>query len=100
MIEKHLLAHKITLSDLVVSLELGTTEAIKTAVEQGMGVSIVSWWAVKKEVSQGSIKATAFKDLRFLREFSVLYPKRKSPPNTGGQFLDFLKFYVGKDGPA
>ncbi len=100
MIEKYLQKQKISLSDLIISLELGNTEAIKTAIEQGMGVSIVSGWAVKKEMAQGTIKAATFKDIQFLREFSILYPKRKTPHSTGVQFLDFLKLYVGKDGPA
>lgn len=99
MIEKYLQAHKISLSDLLISLELANTEAIKTTVEQGMGVSIVSGWAVKKEIAQGILKATIFKDLRFLRDFTIIYPKRKTLLSTGTQFLDFLKIHTEKDGP-
>jgi len=48
MIEKNLENQGISPLDLKVSLVLGSTEAIKSAVEDGMGVSIISAWAAKK----------------------------------------------------
>ncbi|MFZ3089021.1 MAG: selenium metabolism-associated LysR family transcriptional regulator [Nitrospirota bacterium] len=93
MIEKHLINNKISLSNLKISLVLGSTEAIKTAVEQGMGVSILSRWAVKKEVQFGTIKVNSFKDIQLMRNFSIIFPKRGSLSNTATEFLEFLKIF-------
>ncbi|MEK6681793.1 MAG: LysR substrate-binding domain-containing protein [Nitrospirota bacterium] len=93
MIEKHLINNKISLSNLKISLVLGSTEAIKTAVEQGMGVSILSRWAVKKEVQFGTIKVNSFKDIQLMRNLSIIFPKRGSLSNTATEFLEFLKIF-------
>lgn len=93
MIEKHLINNKISLSDLKISLVLGSTEAIKTAVEHGMGVSILSNWTVKKEAQFGTIKTNSFKDLQLTRSFSIIFHKRGSLSSTAKEFLEFLRIF-------
>jgi DNA-binding transcriptional LysR family regulator len=56
IIENYLLKYGISVSDLNVTAVLGGTEAIKEAVEDGTGISIVSKWAVRREVSRGTLK--------------------------------------------
>ena len=89
MIEKHLMANKISPSNLRMSLVLGSTEAIKSAVEHGMGVSILSHWTVRKEVQFGTIKTNAFKDIRFTRNFNIVFHKRGALAATAKDFFDF-----------
>lgn len=93
MIEKHFINNKISLSDLKISLVLGSTEAIKTAVEQGMGVSILSRWTVKKEVRFGTIKINNFRDIQLMRSFSIIFHKRGALSNTATEFFEFLKIF-------
>ncbi|MBI5181643.1 MAG: LysR family transcriptional regulator [Nitrospirae bacterium] len=93
MIEKHLINNKISLSDLKISLVLGSTEAIKTAVEHGMGVSILSNWTVKKEAQFGTIKTNSFKDLQLTRSFTIIFHKRGSLSSTAKEFLEFLRIF-------
>lgn len=93
MIEKNLEKHGISPQDLKVSLVLGSTEAIKSAVEDGMGVSIISAWAAKKEARYGILKTAVFKDIRLLRNFSLVYPKGYIKSHVVEQFLEFLKIY-------
>jgi DNA-binding transcriptional LysR family regulator len=38
-------------------MELGNTEAIKKLVEAGLGLSVTSWFSVKSEVREGSLRA-------------------------------------------
>ncbi len=55
MIEKFLARHGITPHDMKISTVLGSTEAIKDAVENGLGVSIISRWAARKESKYGTL---------------------------------------------
>jgi DNA-binding transcriptional LysR family regulator len=93
MIEKHLMANKISPNNLRMSLILGSTEAIKSAVEHGMGVSILSNWTVRKEVQFGTIKTNTFRDIRFTRNFNIVFHKRGALAATAKDFFDFLKIF-------
>lgn len=93
IILKHLEDHGIKLDDLRISLVLGSTESIKGAVEEGMGISIVSAWAARQALKHGVLKATTFKDVKFHRNFSIISPKRNYCTHTAKEFLNFLKVY-------
>lgn len=97
MIEKHLAAFGITPQQMNVSLILGSTEAIKSAVEQGTGVSLLSRWAVRKEVQAGSLVQSSFGDMRMLREFSLVYNKNSYFSRTFETFYEYLKKYPFED---
>ncbi len=92
VIEKYLSRHGISISDLNISSILGGTEAIKEAVEDGAGISIVSKWAVRREVSMGRLKMIPLKEERLTRDFSLIH---KNPAFNAAtmEFLDFLKNY-------
>ncbi|HUE96660.1 MAG TPA: selenium metabolism-associated LysR family transcriptional regulator [Longimicrobiaceae bacterium] len=91
IVEKRLHERHLSVEDLKISMVLGNTEAIKTAVEQGMGVAIVSAWAVRKEVKQGTIHAARFSDIRFDREFSLIHFRPHARTRGVSAFLDFVK---------
>jgi DNA-binding transcriptional LysR family regulator len=93
IILKHLEDHGIKLSDLKISLVLGSSESIKSAVEEGVGVSIVSAWSARQAIKHGILKAMTFKDLKFQRNFSIISPKRNYCTHTAKEFLGFLKVY-------
>jgi DNA-binding transcriptional LysR family regulator len=93
IILKHLEEHGIKLDQLKITLVMGSTEAIKGAVEEGIGVSIMSGWAVRKAFKLGLLKAATFKDLKFHRNFSIISPKRNYSTHTAREFLNFLKVF-------
>ncbi len=93
VILKHLEDHGIKQDQLKIALIMGSTEAIKGAVEEGVGVSVVSGWAARKALKQGLLKATTFKDLKFHRNFSIISPKRNYSTHTAKEFLNFLRVY-------
>ena len=93
IILKHLEERGIKLDQLKIALVMGSTEAIKGAVEEGLGVSIMSGWAVRKWLKQGLLKAATFKDLKFHRNFTIISPKRNYSTHTAKEFLNFLKVY-------
>ncbi len=93
IILKHLDDHGIKLDQLKIALVMGSTEAIKGAVEEGIGVSILSGWAARKAIRYGSLRATTFKDIKFHRNFSIISPKRNYSTHTAKEFLNFLRVY-------
>jgi DNA-binding transcriptional LysR family regulator len=91
MIEKYFVKHGISPQSVKIAFIMGSTEAIKGAVEEGLGLSIVSRWAAKKESRYGSLKTATFKEDRFFRDFSLLHRKAKDSSYTLDKFLIFLK---------
>ena len=92
-IEKYLAKHGISQQHLKISLIMGSTDAIKGAVEEGLGTSIMSRWAARKEVKYGSLKTSVFKEDKFVRDFSLVYKKSKEQSHTIEQFMGFLRRY-------
>jgi len=93
MIEKYLAKNKIATQDMTISMVLGSTEAIKEAVEAGMGIAIVSRWAIRKEIKYGTIKALSFKEEKMLRDFSLIFQKSAISSHAVDEFLTYLKAY-------
>lgn len=93
IIEKYLLSHGIKISDMHVVLVLGSTESIKEAVERGMGISIMSRWAVRKEVKYGTLKYITAKEDRMLRNFSLTMPKNSVVSHAVDEFISYIRRY-------
>ncbi|WP_043932526.1 selenium metabolism-associated LysR family transcriptional regulator [Bacillus sp. EB01] len=73
VMEDTLRKNHINPSKLKVVIELNHTEAIKSAVEAGLGISILSKSAVKKELELNTLKQIEIKDIRMLRSFYMVY---------------------------
>ena len=93
VIEKFLADNGVNLSELHIAVILGSTSSIKEAVERGMGISVVSKWAIRKEVQRGHLKAISPKEGRITREFSLVIPKNTILPHAVDEFITFLKSY-------
>ncbi len=91
VIERYLGNEGLTTQTMRISLILGSTEAIKAAVEEGMGVSILSQWAIRREKQYGTLKAVPIKGIKLARSFSVVFPKHTHRIHAFEEFLDFLK---------
>ncbi|MBI5187818.1 MAG: LysR family transcriptional regulator [Nitrospirae bacterium] len=93
MIEKFLARYGITPQDMKVSMVLGSTEAIKDAVENGLGVSIISRWAARKESKHGSLHLLSFKEEKMMRDFSLITTRNSVSSHAIDEFLTYLKSY-------
>jgi DNA-binding transcriptional LysR family regulator len=72
-------------------MELDSTEAIKSAVEAGLGVGFVSRWAIAKDLRlDTNFKIVAIEGLRIKREFLVTYIKGPEPQGLAHEFRRFL----------
>jgi DNA-binding transcriptional LysR family regulator len=84
-------------ADLDVTMELGSPEAIKGAVEAGMGVSLASRVTIQKELRLGTLVAVPL-DPPLLRPFSFVHQKQKFRMRAVGELLSFARNYC-KDSP-
>lgn len=64
-------------ADYRVAFELGNTEAIKKAVEAGMGVSCISGRCVTREVELGKLAAVRLSQTNIKRSFNLIYHRDK-----------------------
>ena len=76
--------------DLKIQKELDSTEGLLSAVEAGLGVTIVSRWAVRNQLSLGTLKIARVRGLKLLRQFSIAYPAGPVPTGNARAFHRFL----------
>lgn len=72
-------------------MELGSTGAVKSAVESGLGVTIISPSSVKHEVALGLLEVVEIKDATFKRQFYSIHLKSTLLPVSAVTFLTFLR---------
>ena len=77
--------------DLRIALELGSNEAIKEAVMRGMGVAVLSSYAVQKELKTGLLHPLKVTDLHCDREMFVVWDRRRVLPAPAQIFRIFLE---------
>src|SRR5581483_994376 len=69
VLERALLRAGLTKDDIAVRYELGSTEAITSAVIAGMGVGFLSEWSIRTEIAQRQLVPLPFAGLRIPRTF-------------------------------
>jgi len=77
--------------DLNVVMELGSTEAVKGAVEAGLGAAILSKWTVRREIKWGVFKQLTIENLPIHRDFSVVLNIHKFRSPATQAFLQFCR---------
>jgi LysR family transcriptional regulator, transcriptional activator of the cysJI operon len=70
-------------------MELDSTEAIKSAVEAGLGVGFVSRWAIAKELELGTLKVAEVSGVRVARRFTLISRTGPEPQGTAGALRTF-----------
>ncbi len=79
--------------ELNISMELGSPEAVKGAVEAGMGISVVSSVTVQKELKLGTLVAINL-DPVLERPFSFVHQKQKFRVRVMEELLEFSRNYL------
>lgn len=89
--EDTLIEHGYNPQLLKIVMELGSTGAIKSAVEAGLGISFLSVSSVKHEVELGLIRTLPIENVTFKRKFYSVYLKSSLLPISAVTFLNFLR---------
>lgn len=76
---------------LTISMELGSTEAIKEAVLAGYGISILSRIAIRQELADGRLVEVPIRDLVMERGFYEVYHGHRPLHPNAKAFRDFLR---------
>ncbi len=79
--------------DIDVRFELGSTEAIKSAVIAGMGVGFLSEWSIRSEMAQHQLMPLPFAGLRIARTFRWAIAAG-ALSGLAGTFFDFANRHV------
>ncbi len=96
ILEMALERHGIKRRALSIVMELDSTEAIKSAVEAGLGVGFVSRWAIAKDLRLGhSFKIVEIKGLRMHRDFLTVYRQGAWSRGPGSRVPKFLAERAG-----
>jgi len=96
-IAEYLSDNHMQLQDLSLCMEFGSPEAIKSAVEAGLGVSIVSGATVAKELKLKSLVALPL-DPPLERPFSIVRQKQKFRLRAVDEFMHFAHDHCEKTG--
>lgn len=91
VVEDKLMQAGVNPDKLPIVLELGSTEAVISAVEAGLGGALVSRWATRKAEELGRVVSLNINDLNLKRDLYILYPRQKNLPRVVQTFLEFVK---------
>ncbi|WP_248926462.1 selenium metabolism-associated LysR family transcriptional regulator [Paenibacillus hamazuiensis] len=91
VMEEELKKAGIDASDMKIVMELGSTGAVKSAVEAGLGLSVISQSSVKHEVTLGVIQIKKVENVRFARSFYAIYLNSTLLPISAVTFMSFLR---------
>ncbi|MFC5453131.1 selenium metabolism-associated LysR family transcriptional regulator [Paenibacillus aestuarii] len=91
VMEEELARLNVDYSGMKIVMELGSTGAIKSAVEAGLGISILSQSSVKHEVALGLVKVKQIENITFARNFYAIYLSSTLLPISAVSFMTFLR---------
>ena len=74
-----------------IRLELEHTEAIKRAVESGLGISCISRLALRDAIRRGSLVAVETPELDLVRQFHFIWHKQKYQSAAMSEFLELCR---------
>ncbi len=95
-LERALSAACLALRDFRVALELGSNEAIKEAVQRGLGVAVLSAQTVRREVRAGQLHALRVDGLTLGRDLFAAWDRRRVLSSPAHLFLDLLPARLGR----
>jgi DNA-binding transcriptional LysR family regulator len=91
IMEEELLRHGVSEAQLRIVSEFGSTGAVKSAVEAGMGLSILSVWTIKHEVALGLLKPIRITGVSFQRQFYAVRLQSSLLPMPAAALLNDLR---------
>ncbi len=80
-----------SMQDLTVIMDLGSLSAIISAVEAGLGASIISRSAAKRSVEMGLIREAKILGLDLKRKLYLVFDKKRMLPKAALEFVDFVR---------
>ena len=76
-----------------IAAELGSPEAVKEAVIAGVGISVISVHAIRRELKSGVLAALAIDGCPIERSFHLIYRRQFDLMTHHKIFLDYIRTY-------
>jgi DNA-binding transcriptional LysR family regulator len=95
VLEAALRARGLRTRDLDVAMELGLQQSVKSAVLDGVGVTVISRLAVEREVAEGRLVALELEGPGLARDFHSVRRASRTLPRLPALFLEFARDAVG-----
>lgn len=92
-IVENVLEEKGVLHRLESYMELGTTQAIKSAIEAGLGIGFLSRLTVQRELDLQLLREVNIRGLQLKRNLWLVKKSQRFNKNSVIRFLDFMKSY-------
>jgi DNA-binding transcriptional LysR family regulator len=89
-IEHQLQKKGYTFADFKIVAEMGSTEAVRQAVKNNVGLSILSAVAVADDIKAGLLKAIPIEGLQLKRSFYLITHLQRTPSPLCNAFIDFF----------
>lgn len=90
-VETALRGIELTLDDLNIVMEIGNSEAISMAVEEGIGMAFVSRTVARRAIDLGKIKEVSVAGLSLKREIFIAHSTRRPATRAQAEFWDFVQ---------
>lgn len=95
ILEEYLKAHNLPgMNRFSIACEMGSSEAVKEGVISGLGVSILSVHAVRRELEQGILSRIPIQGHSIKRSFSIIYRKQFSLRPHHLSFIRYAKSFA------
>lgn len=91
VMENALRQHHIDPEELNIVLEVGSTEAIKSTVESGLGISIISKSCIEKEKDLGRLQELRVQNIRIRRFLQTIYHQDNVMKPAEEAFVTFVR---------
>ena len=89
--ERLMKQHGVSMDRINISGVFGSTDAIKQAVKAGLGVSVLSKFAVSDELAHKTLVRISLTDLEMRRRFYIVVHRKRTLPAAYNTFLEYLK---------
>jgi DNA-binding transcriptional LysR family regulator len=80
--------------ELNIVAEMGSTEAVRQGIRDGIGVSILSTLAVSEDLESGALKALSVEGLDLTRSLYITRHRQRSLSPLAAAFVEFLKSHL------
>ena len=88
---ENFLEQKMSTADFNIVATLGSTSAVKQAVREGLGASVISRIAIQEELANKTLHEITIKNLKMKRKFYLVRQKKRTLPPQYAAFLKHLK---------
>lgn len=95
VLESAFRAAGIRMRDLDITLELGLQQSVRVAVLDGLGITVISRFAVERDLAEGRLVAVEVEGAVLARDFSLVRHAGRTPSRVSEGFVEYAREHLG-----